>query len=90
MTINSVTTNVPAYDPSAYGIGVAVGTVTNGGVYSYMASGYCVYDAFLQKADANGRDSVSGSPVDCSFAYLDMTNSVCPSLQCFSLVGKVQ
>ncbi len=89
-TVNGVTTNVPAHDGSGYGTGIAVGTVTQGSNYAYSASGLCTYDANLDKANADGRDSVSSNLVTCSFLYLNKTNSVCPWLQCFSLVGKIQ
>lgn len=89
-TVNGVTTNVPAYDATRYGIGIAVGTVTVGNVYTYTASGYCVYDSQNHQATPDGRNSVSNNLVDCSFSLLNITNSVCPTLQCFSLVGKIQ
>jgi hypothetical protein len=92
VTINGVTTNVVALDPSGYGIGVAVGTVTNGGVYPFSAGGTCSWNAFTCAncvADANGN---SGTGVwDCSnFSFINKTNAVCPTAQCFSLVGKIQ
>ncbi|MGO9528021.1 MAG: RCC1 domain-containing protein [Verrucomicrobiia bacterium] len=70
--------------------GIAVGTVTIGNVYTFNASGYCVYDYNHDQADANGKDSVSSNLVGCSFSFLNVTNSVCPSDRCFSLVGKIQ
>jgi alpha-tubulin suppressor-like RCC1 family protein len=92
VTINGVTTNVVALDPTGYGIGVAVGTVTNGGVYPYTASGTCLYVGTEPgtASDPNGNDT-NGVPRDCSdFSIINITNAVCPAAQCFSLVGKIQ
>jgi len=91
VTFGGQATNVPAN----LDCGVAVGTVTNGGVYSYTASGFCTYNtASGLQSDPNGVDFTSGTPVDCSSSpfnnYLDKTNSVCPMWQCFSLVGRIQ
>ena len=93
VTVNGVTTNVPAY-ANELGIGltpgVAVGTVTIGNVYTFSASGCCQYNVFGQLADPNGKDP-SSNQVDCSFANnINMTNAPCPTAQCFSLVGKIQ
>jgi hypothetical protein len=71
-------------------LGVAVGTVTIDNVYTFSASGLCVYDYFGHQANPDGNDSVSNNPVACSSLLLNVTNSVCPSLKCFSLVGKIQ
>jgi hypothetical protein len=95
VTVNGITTNVPAYDPSASGIGIAVGTVTNGQSCSYTASGYCFINPSLgQRADANGVDPATTNTVTCLSTpdndYFDVTNSICPSKQCFSLVGRIQ
>jgi hypothetical protein len=94
VTVNNVTTNVPvpAHDSNGYGIGVAIGTVTQGSNYTYSASGYCTYNnTFGYKADADGRDSISSNLVNCfEFALINKTNAVCPARQCFSLVGKIQ
>jgi alpha-tubulin suppressor-like RCC1 family protein len=84
-TVNG--TNVTVYPTNFYG--VAVGTVTNGGVYSFTASGYCVYNPEGFLADPNGVDP-SSNQVACSFGNLNITNSACPSDKCFSLVGKIQ
>jgi hypothetical protein len=70
--------------------GVAAGPVTIGNVYTFNASGYCVYDSFGHQSDPDGRDSISNDLVVCSSSLLNVTNSVCPWLQCFSLVGKIQ
>lgn len=90
VTVNGVTTNVPALDPTGYGIGIAVGTVTNGGVYPYTASGSCFHSqSQFSGSDANGY--TNGVPWDCSnFSIINITNAVCPTAQCFSLVGKIQ
>jgi alpha-tubulin suppressor-like RCC1 family protein len=85
-TVNG--TNVTVYPTNFYG--VAVGTVTVGNVYTFSASGYCVYDRSGQEADANGMDRINSNQVACSFTYINVTNSVCPSENCFSLVGKIQ
>jgi hypothetical protein len=83
VTINGVTTNVPALDPSGQGVGVAVGTVTKGSNYTYSASGTCSWDTFCPTcvAGPNGTN-------DCS--SINITNSICPAAKCFSLVGKIQ
>jgi len=70
--------------------GVAIGTITNGGVYSYSATGYCT-NASGYWTDANGTYPITGRPLDCSdFNLINTTNAVCPMWQCFSLVGKIQ
>jgi hypothetical protein len=87
VTFGSLVTNVPA---GAYA-GIAVGTVTNGGTYSYHSSGICTYNRDLGKqADPDGTDPTTGNLADCSFAYLNKRNAVCPADQCFSLVGRIQ
>ena len=70
--------------------GIAVGTITIGNVYTFNASGYCVYDYQHDQATPDGINSVTSNQVDCSFANLNITNAVCPSDKCFSLVGKIQ
>ena len=87
VTVNAVTTNVPASDPTGYGIGIAVGMVTNGGVYSFTASGFCFHNGSLPKTDADG-NLTNGLPSDCS--SINITNAVCPIAKCFSLVGEIQ
>lgn len=77
-------TNVPA---SAAG-GIAVGAVTNGGVYPYTATGLC-YSCNNSPdcvTDADGKHGQSYA--DCS--SINITNSICPAAHCFSLVGKIQ
>jgi len=70
--------------------GVAVGSVTNGGIYTYSASGFCQYNIAGNLVDPNGNPP-SGSPPDCSsFSVIDITNAACPIATCFSLVGKIQ
>jgi hypothetical protein len=94
-SVSGLVTNrlVPAYVPdlnsNGVSIGIAVGTVTNGGTYSYSASGWCTNNALGFLTDPDGRDP-SNNLVDCSFSYLNKTNAVCPAAQCFSLVGKIQ
>jgi hypothetical protein len=90
VTFGSLVTNVPANADC----GIAVGTVTVGNVYMYTASGYCVYDERGYLADANGVDFATSNQVGCVptpfNSYFNQTNSVCPALKCFSLVGRIQ
>jgi alpha-tubulin suppressor-like RCC1 family protein len=67
--------------------GVAVETVTNGGVYSYSASGFCIRNSNGDSTDPNANDQNTNS-VPCS--SINITNTVCPTAKCFSLVGKIQ
>ena len=74
--------------------GLAVCTVTVGNTYTFTASGYCTNDSRGYQVDANGAlkgttNLVSCAPSPYNFNY-NKTDSVCPSLQCFSLVGKIQ
>jgi hypothetical protein len=70
--------------------GIAVGTVTNGGIYSCIATGYCVTLTGLQ-TDPNGVIKGTTNRVDCSdLTIINKTDAVCPMWQCFSLVGKIQ
>jgi alpha-tubulin suppressor-like RCC1 family protein len=62
--------------------GVAAGIVTNGGVYTYTASGQC------DRGGGNFTDADGSPSSDCS--SINVTNSVCPMWKCFSLVGKIQ
>jgi Regulator of chromosome condensation (RCC1) repeat len=87
-TVVNLTNNVTVWATNY--AGVAFGTLTVGNVYSYTASGYCVYDSQGHQSDPNGIDRVSSNLVNCSFVLLNITNAVCPSDQCFSLVGKIQ
>ncbi len=83
-------TNVLATVMGANGNGVAVATVTNGGVYAYSASGFCSYNFQCGAAcefDPEGRDH-NGGFGDCS--SINITNAICPAWRCFSLVGKIQ
>jgi len=92
VTVNGVTTNVPAYADYVSPFGVAVGTVTNGVSYTFSASGRCIHDINNPStmSDANG-NKTNGVPWDCSdFSIINKTNAVCPTAQCFSLVGKIQ
>ena len=96
VTVNNVTNMaVPAtsgenLEVGGPGNGVSFGTVTNGGVYPYTATGYCA-DAFEDFEDANGINLATGHLLDCSdFSLINITNAVCPARQCFSLVGKIQ
>jgi len=87
-TVVNLTNNVVVWATNY--AGVAIGAVTVGNVYTYTASGYCVYDYNHDQANPDGDDSISNNPVGCSALLLNVTNSVCPSLKCFSLVGKIQ
>jgi uncharacterized repeat protein (TIGR03803 family) len=90
-TVNNVTTNVPAHDSNGYGIGISVGTVTQGSNYTYTATGHCVYSGTGAQTDPRGMDITSSNLVDCSdFSLINITNAVCPARQCFSLIGKIQ
>ena len=96
VTVNNVTnTAVPAtsgenLENGGTRNGVSFGTVTNGGIYSYSATGYCV-DALGNLVNANGMNLATSNLMDCSdFVNLNITNAVCPARQCFSLVGKIQ
>ena len=85
-------TNVPAFGDGGeqgFSPGVAIGTVTNGGVYTYSASGLCQWDINCSAcfAEANG-NLTNGAPANCT--SINMTNSICPAAKCFSLVGKIQ
>lgn len=85
VAFGSLMTNVPANAST----GVAVASVTNGGTYSYSASGWCT-NSFGLAFDPNGRD-FSNRLAECSsYPGLNTTNTVCPMWQCFSLVGKIQ
>jgi hypothetical protein len=78
--------NLVAYDSTGYGIGVPVGVVTNGGVYHYSASGTCSWNIFTCTncvVDANG----NGPGPSC---VVNMTNAVCPTAKCYSLVGRIE
>jgi hypothetical protein len=87
VTFASLVTNVPA---GAYA-GIAVGTVTNGGTYSYSASGFCTYDTSGDMADPNGNPPTNGTRAVCSdFNFINITNAICPHATCFSLVGRIQ
>lgn len=86
-SVVSLTNNVTVWATNS--TGVAVGTVTVGNVYTFTASGQCVYDAELDRCDANGKDISTSNFVACA-TYMNVTNSICPTLQCFSLVGKIQ
>src|SRR5208282_3613773 len=91
-TVNNVTnTAVPAtsgmnLENAGTGNGVSFGTVTNGGIYPYTATSYCV-DAFGHLVDANGINLSTSNLLDCSdFSLINITNAVCPARQCFSLI----
>jgi hypothetical protein len=96
VTVNNVTTNVPAtsgenLENGGTGNGVSFGSVTNGGIYPYSATGYCAYADWSILTDPNGVEFSTTNLVDCSnFNFINITNAVCPARQCFSLVGKIQ
>jgi alpha-tubulin suppressor-like RCC1 family protein len=93
-TVNGVQFAVPANDPTWAGTGVRVGPVTQGSNYTYTASGLCVYDSRGFQADPNGVNPATSNLVTCTSSTFNFnfnkTNSICPWLQCFSLVGKIQ
>jgi alpha-tubulin suppressor-like RCC1 family protein len=99
VTMNNLT-NIPVQansgsglgiSPTTPGQGVSFGAVTNGGTYPYSATGICEYANVNIHTDPNGVDTITRTNVDCSnFAYINITNAVCPMWQCFSLVGKIQ
>jgi hypothetical protein len=68
--------------------GVTVGPVTKGSNYTFTATGYCQWSANSPLVDANGVPKTGGSPWDCS--DVDRGITVCPSNQCYSLVGRIQ
>jgi hypothetical protein len=88
VTINGLgTTNVPAYANelnSGFSPGVAIGTVIKGSNYTFSASGFCARNFLNQLTDADGRDPNSNQ-VACS--SINITNTICPTAHCFSLVG---
>lgn len=86
VAVSGVTNNLPV--PGNAADGIAVCTVTNGGVYTYSASGLC-YSCDNNTncwTDADGKHG--GILADCS--SINITNSICPAAHCFSLVGKIQ
>ena len=87
VTVNSVTTNVPAYADYLNPPGVAVGTVVKGSNYTFSASGFCIRNNAGDQTDANG-NGTNGIPASCS--SINITNTICPTSKCFSLVGKIQ
>ncbi len=80
--------NVLALDSSRFSPGVAIGTVTNGGTYTYSATGWCNWDINCgTNCDTNPDGQYhNGSWVACP----DMTYFACPPVRCDSLVGKIQ
>ncbi len=80
VTVNNVTNMaVPAtsgeyLENGGTGNGVSFGTVTNGGIYPYTATGYCAYANVNIHTDPNGIDTISRTNVDCSnLAYINPT-----------------
>jgi alpha-tubulin suppressor-like RCC1 family protein len=87
--VNGVQFTVPGNNN--HGSGTFAGTVTNGQVCTYSATGTCYWyiGNTNSVADANG-NGPSG-PWDCNdFTVINKTNAVCPMWQCYSLVGKIQ
>jgi uncharacterized repeat protein (TIGR03803 family) len=102
--------NLGSYTATVYGVasnvvvdatnnlGVAIGTVSNGVMYSYSASGLCTWATTCNSSptnpdcttDANGNHT-NGVPADCVAASWtpQACSAPCPALQCFSLVGKI-
>ena len=80
---------VQANYPNGFATGTVVGTVSNGVTYSYSASGlcaYCDYDPEACTENASGVNTETGLPVACP----PVCGLVCPGLQCFSLVGRIE
>jgi hypothetical protein len=79
---------------AASSAGVAVGTVTNGGVYTYSATGTCYHCNIgpdFCPSDANGTNPNTTNLWNCSdLSVVNRTNTVCPAAPCFSLVGRIQ
>jgi alpha-tubulin suppressor-like RCC1 family protein len=76
--------------------GIAVGVVTAGNTYTFSASGVCTWNTVNCpfgdcNADANGTDGTNGA-WNCSdpLVNVNKTNTVCPTAQCLSLVGRIQ
>jgi alpha-tubulin suppressor-like RCC1 family protein len=71
--------------------GVAAGPITSGSNYTFSASGTCFHSqSQFSGSDANGNDA-SNTLWNCSdFSIINKTNTVCPTAQCFSLVGRIQ
>ncbi|MGA2138024.1 MAG: hypothetical protein ABSH14_04100 [Verrucomicrobiia bacterium] len=72
---------------STYSTGIIVGTVTNGGTYTYAATGLCIRSIPGDSSDANGYGT-NGVPVGCDDR--DRCGFICPTAPCYSLVGKIQ
>jgi hypothetical protein len=73
--------------PAVEETGVVVGTVSNGVIYSYTASGLCTNcNSGSCGEDASGVSTTTGLPRTCS----GTSNFICPDLQCYSLVGKIE
>jgi alpha-tubulin suppressor-like RCC1 family protein len=74
--------------PATYEAGVIAGIVSNGVMYSYSASGICTNCTSEGCGDnASGVNNATGEPSVCPS---DMSNFICPALQCYSLVGKIE
>jgi alpha-tubulin suppressor-like RCC1 family protein len=86
-TVDGVASQIVVYANN--NLGVAIGTVTNGDVYTYSAGGICFHcDTGDQcPTDANGTDLDTGHLWDCTG---DPPDFICPGLQCESLVGKIE
>jgi len=74
--------------------GVPVGTVTNGVTYNCTASGFCIWSTACGTncaVDADGRhaDHTLADCVQANWTSKQCT-AVCPQLQCFSLVAKIE
>jgi alpha-tubulin suppressor-like RCC1 family protein len=93
--------NSLAYTATVYGVvsgaivpadletGVAVGTVSNGVIYFYTASGICSNCSSSNCAEnPSGINTTTGLPVDCS-SY-PSNNFICADGRCLSLVGKIE
>jgi hypothetical protein len=86
---------VQALFSSGVATGIVAGIVSNGVTYSYSATGLCTWSTSCTASpdcttDANGNHT-NGVPADCVAANWTpgRCTAPCPTLQCFSLVGKI-
>jgi alpha-tubulin suppressor-like RCC1 family protein len=92
VTIGGLASNVAVVGSN--NVGVAVGAVTNGLTYTYIASGFCSYDSNESPSsdvDPNGNNR-SGIPIGCTGPNgtgATPCGFVCPDTICYSLVGRI-
>jgi alpha-tubulin suppressor-like RCC1 family protein len=86
VTITNVVSGL--FVPATSESGVLAGSVSNGVIYYYVASGIasnCNSGGCAE--NASGVSTITEEPVGCP-PY--MSEFICPSLQCYSLVGKIE